>query len=61
MIDGFKPSQRKVIHISSQIWKTGNEKALKIFQLAGKVASDAFHHHGNTSLEGAIITTMAQI
>jgi DNA gyrase/topoisomerase IV subunit A len=41
MIDGFKPSQR-VIHISSQIWKTGNEKALKIFQLAGKVASDAF-------------------
>jgi DNA gyrase/topoisomerase IV subunit A len=42
MIDGFKPSQRKVIHISSQIWKTGNEKALKIFQLAGKVASDAF-------------------
>lgn len=59
MIDGFKPSQRKVIHISSQIWKTGNEKALKIFQLAGKVASDAFYHHGNTSLEGAIIT-MAQ-
>ena len=59
VIDGFKPTQRKVIHISNQIWKTGNEKNLKVFQLAGKVASDAFYHHGNTSLEGAIVT-MAQ-
>jgi intein/homing endonuclease len=25
----------------------GNEKTLKVFQLAGKVASDAFYHHGN--------------
>lgn len=59
VIDGFKPVQRKIIHISSQIWKTGNEKTLKVFQLAGKVASDAFYHHGNASLESAIIT-MAQ-
>lgn len=47
VIDGFKPVQRKIIHISNQIWKTGNEKTLKVFQLAGKVASDAFYHHGN--------------
>jgi hypothetical protein len=47
VIDGFKPSQRKVIHVSNQIWKSGNEKTLKVFQLAGKVASDAFYHHGN--------------
>jgi len=59
LIDGFKTSQRKIIHISNQIWKTGNEKVLKIFQLAGKVASDSFYHHGNSSLENAIIT-MAQ-
>lgn len=59
VIDGFKPSQRKVIHVSNQIWKSGNEKTLKVFQLAGKVASDAFYHHGNASLENAIIT-MAQ-
>jgi DNA topoisomerase-2 len=59
VIDGLKPSQRKIIHVSNQIWKTGNEKALKVFQLAGKVASDAFYHHGNASLENAIIT-MAQ-
>jgi hypothetical protein len=46
-IDGFKPSQRKVIHVANQIWKTGNEKVLKIFQLSGKVASDVFYHHGD--------------
>jgi DNA topoisomerase-2 len=56
VIDGFKPTHRKIIHISNQIWKTGSEKPLKVFQLAGKVASDAFYHHGNSSLESAIIT-----
>jgi DNA topoisomerase-2 len=59
VIDGLKPVQRKIIHVSNQIWKTGSEKELKVFQLAGKVASDAFYHHGNQSLENAIIT-MAQ-
>jgi len=47
VIDGFKPTQRKIIHICSDIWKNGSEKPLKVFQLAGKVASDAFYHHGN--------------
>ncbi len=56
VIDGFKPTQRKIIHVSNQIWKTGQEKTLKVFQLGGKVASDAFYHHGNASLENAIIT-----
>lgn len=55
VIDGFKVSHRKIIHISNKVWKTGNEKVLKIFQLAGKVASDSYYHHGNTSLESAII------
>lgn len=59
IIDGFKPTHRKVIHVCSDIWKSGTEKPLKVFQLAGKVASDAFYHHGNQSLENAIIT-MAQ-
>lgn len=59
VIDGFKPTQRKIIHICSDIWKNGSEKPLKVFQLAGKVASDAFYHHGNMSLENAIVT-MAQ-
>lgn len=59
VIDGFKPTQRKIIHICSEIWKSGNEKPLKVFQLGGKVASDCYYHHGNMSLENSIIT-MAQ-
>jgi len=59
VIDGLKPSQRKIIHISNEIWKTGNEKELKVFQLSGKVASDAYYHHGSSSLDSAIIN-MAQ-
>ena len=59
VIDGFKPTQRKIIHISNQIWKNGSEKALKVFQLSGKVASDCYYHHGDASLSNAIIT-MAQ-
>jgi hypothetical protein len=47
LVDGFKPSQRKVIHVSNLTWKTGNEKVLKIFQLSGKVASEVFYHHGD--------------
>jgi hypothetical protein len=47
VIDGFKPTQRKIIHISNLVWKTGTEKNLKVFQLSGKVASDAFYHHGD--------------
>jgi len=47
VVDSFKTSQRKIIHISNKIWKTGSEKTLKVFQLAGKVASDAYYHHGN--------------
>lgn len=45
IIDGFKPSQRKIIHISNLTWKSGNEKSLKIFQLAGKVASDCLEYN----------------
>lgn len=59
VIDGLKVSNRKIVHVSNNIWKTGNEKTLKVFQLAGKIASDCYYHHGNVSLENAIIT-MAQ-
>jgi len=59
VIDGFKHSQRKIIHVSNNIWKSGSEKSLKIFQLGGKVASDTFYHHGNISLENSIVL-MAQ-
>jgi DNA gyrase/topoisomerase IV subunit A len=55
VIDGFKPTQRKVIFVADKVWRNGSEKPLKIFQLAGKVASDAHYHHGDGSLSGAIV------
>ena len=55
VIDGFKPTQRKVVFVADKVWKNGSEKNLKIFQLAGKVASDAHYHHGDSSLSGAIV------
>lgn len=50
VIDGFKVSQRKVAHISNQIWKTGKEKTIKIFQLCGKVSSDCLHYDSEVLL-----------
>jgi hypothetical protein len=47
VIDGFKPSQRKIIHGSSLVWKTGSEKPLKVFQLSGFIANKCFYHHGS--------------
>ena len=59
VIDGFKPTARKVAYIANEIWKTGNEKPQKVFQLSGQVAAKAFYHHGDASLSATIIT-MAQ-
>ena len=55
VIDGFKPTQRKIIHAANKTWRTGGEKAMKVFQLSGIVASTTFYHHGSGSLDGAII------
>lgn len=54
-IDGLKPTQRKVVFVANRIWKNGKEKPMKLFQLAGRVASEAYYHHGNTSLENAMV------
>lgn len=53
VIDGFKPSQRKIAHTANRVWKTGNEKPMKVFQLGGLAASQTMFHHG--SLDGTII------
>lgn len=55
VIDGFKPTQRKIIYVADRVWKNGSEKPLKIFQLGGRIAADAHYHHGDGSLNGAII------
>lgn len=59
VIDGLKPTNRKVIYIANKIWKNGSEKPMKIFQLTGRVASDSYYHHGDASAN-AVITGMGQ-
>lgn len=53
LIDGFKPSQRKIAFAANKLWKTGNEKPMKVFQLGGRAAAMSFFHHG--SLDSTII------
>jgi len=55
VIDGLKPTQRKVVFIANKVWKNGNEKSYKVFQLTGRIAADAHYHHGDSSLNSAII------
>ena len=57
VIDGFKPSQRKIAYAASKLWKTGNEKPMKVFQLGGQAAAISFFHHGSLD---STITGMTQ-
>lgn len=59
-IDSFKPSQRKVVYVADKIWKSGNEKPMKVFQLTGRTAVEAYYHHGNQAMD-ALITNMGQV
>lgn len=59
VIDGLKPTARKVVYVADKIWKTGNEKPMKVFMLTGKVASEAYYHHGNSAMDSCI-TYMGQ-
>ena len=59
VIDGLKPTARKSIYIADKIWKTGNEKPMKVFQFVGKMAADAYYHHGDASAD-SVVTGMGQ-
>ena len=52
LLDGLKPGQRKIIY-----WclKHNLKDSLKVAQLSGKIASETCYHHGEISLEGAIV------
>jgi DNA topoisomerase-2 len=52
VIDGFKTSIRKIIF---SCFKRNLTKELKVAQLAGYVAEHSLYHHGEGSLNGAII------
>ena len=60
VIDGFKPVQRKIIYIADKLWKSGNEKPMKVFQLGGQVSSFALYEHGDASMNSAIISFFAR-
>lgn len=53
IIDGFKPSQRKVIFSCFKRKLTKNE--IKVAQLAGYVSEHAAYHHGEMSLQATIV------
>jgi len=57
LADGMKPSQRKILYACFKKNIVKNE--IKVAQLAGYVSEIAEYHHGEASLQGAIIK-MAQ-
>lgn len=58
LADGFVITRRRVMNGALQTFGRVNT-AMKVFQFAGRVASEQFYHHGNQSLEECI-THMAQ-
>lgn len=56
VLDGFKPSQRKVLFAC---FKRKLKEEIKVAQLAGYVSEHSAYHHGEASLHGTIIN-MAQ-
>lgn len=53
IVDGFKPSQRKVIF--GLLKKGENSGEIKVAQLASHVAAVSSYHHGEASLESTIV------
>jgi len=56
LCDGLKPSQRKILYY---MLKKNITKDIKVAQLSGYISAEMAYHHGETSLQGAIIN-MAQ-
>lgn len=53
VMDGLKPSQRKVLY--GAFLRGLDKEEVKVAQLAGFVSDKAAYHHGEMSLQGAII------
>lgn len=52
LIDGFKPSQRKVLYT---LYKRGIKSEIKVSSLSGAIIDIAGYHNGNLSLEKTIV------
>lgn len=53
MVDGLKTSLRKIVY--SCFKKNLYDKEIKVAQLAGYVSENSAYHHGEASLQGAIV------
>lgn len=53
VIDGLKPSQRKILY--GAFMRQLDKSEIKVSQLSGFVSDKACYHHGEASLNGAII------
>lgn len=51
-LDGLTPVRRKALTMMIKHWSV---KPMKIFQLTGRVAYELLYHHGDSSMNGAII------
>jgi len=54
IMDGFKPSQRKIIYAALNFIKDNTIKQ-KVSNFAGRCIEKTDYHHGNVSMEGTII------
>ena len=52
LCDGLKPSQRKIMYSA---FKRGLKKEIRVAQFAGYVSEHSSYHHGEASLQAAII------
>jgi DNA topoisomerase-2 len=52
MVDGLKTSQRKIIYC---IFKKNQKSEIRVAQFAGYVSENGGYHHGEASLQGAIV------
>jgi DNA topoisomerase-2 len=52
LCDGLKPSQRKILYY---MLKKNKKDLMKVAQLSGYVSAETAYHHGEASLQGAII------
>lgn len=59
VVDGLKPSQRKVLYTFFKMSHKAASEPRKVFQLTGEVTSVAKYHHGDASLNDTI-TKMGQ-
>ena len=58
VMDGFKPSQRKVLFAC---FKKKLKNEIKVAQLAGYIGEHSAYHHGDMSLNGTIIGMVSHI